>query len=144
MAIARHTGTPAVSGCLNTVISGRVTSDQQALVAVDIFDGDGRPRSVEVILDTGFTGYLTLPQESIIHLGLPSVGQRTFELANGELFDFQVYLGSVSWHGRPSDVVVLQSDGAPLLGMALLWGSRVTMDALSDGEVGIEELPPTQ
>jgi clan AA aspartic protease len=109
---------------------------------VDIFDGDGRPQSVELVLDTGFTGYLTLPPESISQLELTSVGQRTFELANGELSDFQVYLGSVSWHGRPSDVLVLQSDSDPLLGMALLWGSRVTMDALNDGEVGIEELSP--
>ena len=109
---------------------------------MELIDRDGRPRSVEVVLDTEFTGYLTLPTESISQLGLPSVGQRTFELANGELFDFQVYLGSVTWHGRPSDVLVLQSDSGPLLGMALLWGSRVTMDALNDGEVGIEELSP--
>ena len=124
------------------MIRGKVSGNQQALIAVDIMDGDGRPRSVEVVLDTGFTGYLTLPSQSINQLGLPSVGQRTFELANGELFDFQVYLGSLSWHGRPSDVLVLQSDSVPLLGMALLWGSRVTMDALNDGEVAIEELSP--
>ena len=90
-------------------------------------DAEGQPRSLEVVLDTGFTGYLTLPSESISQLGLPSVGQRTFELANGELFDFRVYLGSLSWHGRPSDVLVLQSDSVPLLGMALLWGSRITI-----------------
>ena len=107
-------------------------------------DGEGRPRSVQVVLDTGFIGYLTLPPESIRQLGLPSVGQRTFELANGELFEFQVYLGSVSWHGRPSDVLVLQSDSVPLLGVTLLWGSRVTMDALNDGEVTIEELRPAR
>ena len=114
---------------------------------MDIMDGEGRPRSVEVVLDTGFTGYLTLPSESIGQLGLRSAGQRTFELANGEMFDFQVYLGSVSWHGRPSDVLVLQSDSGPLLGMALLWGSRVTMDVLNDGDVAIEDLspaPPTE
>lgn len=124
------------------MIRGRVSGDQQALIAVDIIDGDGRPQPVEVVLDTGFTGYLTLRPRTISDLGLPSVGQRTFELANGELFDFQVFLGSVSWHSRTSDVLVLQSDSVPLLGMALVWGSRVTMDALDDGEVTIEELQP--
>ena len=124
------------------MITGRVSSDQQALIAIDIMDGEGQPRSQEVVLDTEFTGYLTLPSESIRELGLPSVGQRTFELANGELFDFQVYIGSVSWHGRQSDVLVLQSDSVPLLGMTLLWGSRVCMDALNEGEVTIEELSP--
>ena len=123
---------------------GRVSGNQQAWITVDIMDGAGRPRSMEVVLDTGFTGYLTLPPESIRQLELPSVGQRTFELANGELYDFQVYIGSVSWHGRPSDVLVLNSDSAPLLGMALLWGSRVTVDALTDGQVTIEDLIPAQ
>ena len=48
----------------------------------------------------------------------------------------------MSWHGRLSDALVLKSDSAPLLGMTLLWGSRVTVDALTDGQVTIEELEP--
>ena len=126
------------------MIRGKVNVNQQALISVDVMDGEGRPRSLDVILDTGFTGYLSLPRESINQLGLSSIGQRTFELASGELFEFQVYLGSVSWHGRPSDVLILESDSVPLLGMTLLWGSRVTMDALNGGEVTIEELSPAQ
>ena len=122
------------------MISGKVIGNQKALIPVDIMDDSGRPRSIEFVLDTGFTGYLTLPIESIQQLGLPSVGHRTFELANGELFDFQVYIGSASWHGRPTDVLVLRSDSVPLLGMTLLWGSRVTVDALTDGDVSVEEL----
>ena len=95
---------------------------------------------MEFVLDTGFTGYLTLPPGSIRQLQLQVVGQRTFELANGDLFDFQVYIASVSWHGRPSDVLVLESDSAPLLGMTLLWGSRVTVDAYAGGQVTIEKI----
>lgn len=124
------------------MIRGKVTGDQQALVTVDIMDGDDLLQPIEVILDTGFTGYLTLPTDSIQELGLPSVGRRTFELANGELFEFEAYLAAVSWHGRLSDALVLKSDSAPLLGMTLLWGRRVTVDALTDGRVTIEELEP--
>ena len=126
------------------MIRGKVSSDQQALVTVDIMDGEGCFQPLEVVLDTGFTGYLTLPSESIQELGLPSVGRRTFELANGELFEFEAYLAAVSWHGSLSDALVLKSDSAPLLGMTLLWGSRVTVDAQTDGEVTIEELEPAR
>ena len=97
---------------------------------------------METILDTGFTGYLTLPTESIQQLGLLSVGQRAFELANGEFFEFEAYLAVVTWHGRLSDALVLKSDSAPPLGMALLWGSRVTIDAIPDGAVTMEEWVP--
>ena len=126
------------------MIRGKVNENQQALINVDVMDGEGRPKSLEVILDREFTGCLMLPPESIRQLGLLSVGQRTFELANGDLFEFEANLAVVSWHGRLSDVLVLNSDSVPLLGMTLLWGSRVTMDALDDGEVTIEELPPAQ
>ena len=126
------------------MIKGRVDGNQQALVTLDIIDGEGSIQSIEAILDTGFTGYLTLPTDSIQRLGIPSVGQRTFELANGELFEFEAFLAAVTWHGRLRDVLVLKSDSAPLLGMTLLWGSRVTVDAFFDGEVKIEELPPIQ
>lgn len=124
------------------MISGEVSGDQQALVTIEITDAEGSPRPVEVILDIGFTGYLTLPAETIRQLGLSSVGGRTFELANGELFEFEAYVAAVSWHGRLTDTLVLRSDSAPLLGMTLLWGSRVTLDAVAQGEVRIEALEP--
>jgi clan AA aspartic protease len=103
-------------------------------------DSAGHFESLEVVIDTGFTGYLTLPTDTIQLLGLPSAGRRIFELANGERFGFTAYLATVSWHGRLSDALVLQSDSAPLLGMDLLRGSRVTMDVLEGGHVIIEEL----
>ena len=135
----QHTVTSAASECLARMIRGEVSGSQQALVTVEIMDGEGRLQSLEAILDTGFTGYLTLPTETIQRLGLPSVGRRTFELANGELFEFEAYLARVSWHGRLSDALALKSDSAPLLGMTLLWGSRVTVDALTGGEVTIAD-----
>ena len=51
------------------MVRGKVSGNQQTLIAVEIIDGDGRPRSVEVVLDTGFTDYLTC-------LRNPSVNQR--------------------------------------------------------------------
>lgn len=125
------------------MIKGRVGSDQQARIEIDIIDSAGHPRSLKVSLDTGFTGSLSLPAETVQRLGLPSVGQRTFELANGELFEFDVYLATVTWHERPTDALVLKSEGSPLLGVTLLWGSRMKLDALDGGEVTIEEVEPS-
>ncbi|MXW36143.1 MAG: clan AA aspartic protease [Chloroflexi bacterium] len=92
------------------------------------------------MLDTGFTGYLTLPAADIQQLGLPPGGERTFRLASGELHTFEVYDGSVLWHGHSTEALVLQAEGLPLIGMSLLWGSRVTFDALAGGIVEIEAL----
>ena len=121
------------------MIRGRVSRYGQALVAIDVLDSEGQLQSVDVVLDTGFTGYLTLPPDSIRSLGLPFGGYRTFELAKGESFEFSNYHAMVSWHEHLSDVLVVESDSAPLIGMDLIWNSSVRMEAWADGEVVIEE-----
>ena len=65
------------------MIRGRVNQYQQALITIDIMDSADSLQSLEVVLDTGFTGYLTLPPDAIQRLGLPSAGYRIFELASG-------------------------------------------------------------
>jgi predicted aspartyl protease len=119
------------------------------LIEIDVMGEDNRRQSIEAVLDTGFSGYLTLPWDSIRGLGLQSAGQRAFELANGEQFEFNTYLAMVStylamvsWHERLRLVTVLESDSVPLLGAFLLWGNRVTLDMLDDGDVAIDELFP--
>lgn len=123
--------------------SGNVSAGRQALVHIDILDREGRTQPLEVALDTGFTGYLTLPASSITQFGLTYEGVRTFALANGEFQSFDSYEALVVWHGSPRAALVLQSEARPLIGMQLLWGSRVTMDTLTGGAVEIEELPST-
>ncbi len=121
------------------MIRGKVNQFQQAWITLAVMDSEDRLQELEVVLDTGFTGYLTLPPDAIRRLGLPSAGYRIFELANGEPFEFNTYRATVSWHGRLADALVLQSDSVPLLGMDLLWDSSVRLEAWADGEVIIEE-----
>ncbi len=131
---------PAASAYPTPMIEGTVTGNQQALVTIEVIGGNDSSLSLDAMVDTGFGGYLTLPADAIRQLGLRPVGRRTFELANGELFDFEAYLGAVRWHGQPTESLVLKSNGVPLLGMTLLWGSRIVVDVLTDGKVTIEDL----
>ena len=39
---------------------------------------------------------------------------------------------------------MLESGSAPLLGMTLLWGSRIVVDALDNGEVTIEQVASSE
>ena len=99
---------------------------------------------VEALLDTGFTAYLTLPSQTISELGLPRLGTRSARLANGEIEEFDVYAGRVSWNGHGRNLPIMVSESEPLLGMALLWGKRITIEAWEDGDVVVEEVqdPP--
>ena len=114
------------------------SADRQVSGSIEVVDAEGRLRPVEVLLDTEFTGCLTLTAENVRQLGLSSVGRRTLNSANGEWSGTEAYLAKASWHGHLADVLVLESDSAPLLGMTLLWGSRATLETATEGVPQIE------
>ncbi len=97
---------------------------------------------IEAVVDTGFDGELTLPLGLIQRLGYPYAGFTRGTLADGSAVRFDYHEGRVLWHGgEERAVVVLAADGDPLVGMALLRGSRLTIDAVPGGLVRIEEPP---
>ena len=51
-----------------------------------------------------------------------------------------LFLAAVLWEGGSKDVLVLESEGGTLIGMALLGGCRVVMDVEEGGVVSIESL----
>ena len=99
-----------------------------------------RALTVSAVVDTAFTAYLTLPTESIRELGLIQRGEQAAELASGAVGNFAVYAGLTRWNGQERLTPILESDSEPLLGMAMLWGNRLTMDAVDGGDVIIEAL----
>ena len=110
-------------------------------ITIDIAGADRVFQTEIVIVDTGFTGALTLPEATVAQLGLTRYGNRPAVQASGERRMFEIYGALVSWHGRLRPVLVYLSDSRPLLGMELLNGSRLTVDAWEGGDVVIEEVP---
>jgi clan AA aspartic protease len=95
--------------------------------------------NIQVVIDTGFTGHLTLPPETVRSLSLPDRGVVEVELADGGMATLGVYEARVLWHGRPRRVPVYEADGGSLLGMSLLRGSTLTVEVIPSGEVTIAE-----
>ena len=121
---------------------GSVTSDGlEASVLLEIASmGSGSNSSnIWAVIDSDFTGNLTLPPEVVRYLSLPERGFVGVELADGGVATLAVYEARVLWHGRPRRVPVYETDGGPLLGMSLLRGSTLTVEVLPNGEVTIAE-----
>lgn len=100
----------------------------EAWVDLPVMDAYGAPQRFAVIVDTGFTGWLTLPEADIRRLGLAHAGHRYSIMASGNSERFEFYRTQVSWHGRLYSIEVFESIDQPLLGMEL-WraaGSRWT------------------
>ncbi len=123
------------------MITGRVTSLREATIPLTVTGAPQHRQEIDAVLDTGFNGFLTLPSALVQALRLPLVGNRRATLGDGRSVALDVYLATVLWHTQEREVLVLQADGGPLVGMALLYGSRVVLHVVDDGDVFIEPYP---
>lgn len=121
---------------------GAVSADgREAVLAVEVIPPSGAPTlRVGAVVDTGFTGHLTLPPAIVEALGLPIIGSAESVLADGSLVLEDVCLASVLWHDSWRSARVLVADATPLLGMALLRGSGLRVECVGGGEVAVEQL----
>lgn len=98
-------------------------------------------RTVEAVVDTGFTGALAFPASIIRELGLTHYGDRTVNLADGQK-PLPIYGALIHWLGQLRAAPVYQIDGNPLAGNALLTGCRLTVDFRDGGSVAVAPLEP--
>ena len=122
------------------MIRGRVNEQIEAIVSITVRGPAGEIVMVETVVDTGYTGALLLPRTLIEQLGLTWIAEQRAMLADGRTQVFDVFLGVVSWEDARVNVQVDAADATPLLGMALLAGHELRIQALSGGAVTIERL----
>ena len=124
------------------MISGQVNLMRQPTITVVLIDGDSRHRAIEARLDTGFSGDLTLPQTAIAQLGFP-VATRSghYTIGSGAMATFTAYEGRMQWRNDVRNIVVLESEILPVVGVGLLWENNLSVDFIIGGDVAIRELP---
>ena len=122
------------------MILGRINNSFEATLPLEIVGPNGARVSVDVVLDTGFTDFLTLPQALITRLGLQHMDTAEYQLADGSVVNMESFFAVVQWHGAARDVLALAAGGDPLIGMAMVRTCRVTMDVVSNGAVKVEAL----
>ena len=123
---------------------GIVNDDVEADIILNVLDDHGESIPIACIIDTGATGDMTLPQSVIHRLNLPlaedpdNIG---VTLADGSSSPGRPYIARVQWHGLIREVEVVNVGTEPLIGMGLLYGSNINIDAVPGGLVTITELP---
>ncbi len=123
------------------MIIGSVNANREATIRLILHGTQGQAQEIEVIIDTGFTGFLTLPLPLIASLGLPWRGPAQAVLADGSLHLFDVYAATVIWDGQARTVEIDAADSEPLVGMSLIYGYDLRIQAVDGGTVTLEALP---
>ena len=68
-------------------------------------------------------------------------GNRRATLGDGSMVVLDLYLATVLWDTQPREVLVLAAEGGPLMGMAMLYGNRVMLHVVDNGDVLIDPWP---
>lgn len=123
------------------MIIGVVNAYREATIHLIVQDANSQGHDIDAVIDTGFTGVLTLPHSLITALGLAWRGYASAVLGDGSLQQFDVYAATVIWDGQARTIEVDAADIDPLVGMGLLYGHDVRMQVIDGGPVTIEALP---
>lgn len=105
---------------VNGIITGTVNAYREAIIRVVVGGPGGREQEIECIVDTGFSGSLSLPPALVAELGLPFRRRGRALLADGSEAFFDIHEASVIWDGRPRLVPTDAADSDSLIGMTLL------------------------
>ena len=119
------------------MIEGRVNARYEAIVISPYMARPGRPREIQAVVDTGYNGFLTLPQTLVAELELPFATVGYAFLANGQQANFDVHNVTALWDGRPRNIDADITGVTPLIGMALLDSHNLTIDVERGGRVAI-------
>ena len=120
------------------MIEGVVNDAYEAVVALSLRGPTGQVQDIEAVIDTGYSGFLTLPTTLVTELGLPFAYVGRAFLANDDEVSFDVHDVTVLWDGQPRHVKADATGSTPLVGMLLLDRHDLNIEVESGGRVVIE------
>jgi len=122
------------------MMHGVVNLSCEATISLVVSNADRQTRLIDAVIDTGYTGYLSLPREIIVALNFPWTGIDRGTLGDGSEVTFEVYAATVIWDGQYRNIPVNDAEIDPLIGMSLLYGYDLQIRAVEGGNVTIKAI----
>lgn len=119
------------------MMRGYVNRNFEGVISLVVRNGQ-KMKYIQCVIDTGFTGFLSLPLSIINELDLSWKYRERGTLGDGSETIFDVYEGSVIWDGEYREIEINQAETEPLLGMLMLQGYRLQIDNIEGGLVIIQ------
>ena len=122
------------------MMMGSVNSRREAIIQFVVLGENHQMQAIKAVIDTGYSGFLTLPSAIITTLGLTWYMQEEGILGDGSLCMFNVFEATVIWDGQIKSIEINESETDPLVGMGLLDGYELNIQGFAGGLVTIKPL----
>ena len=121
------------------MMQGYVNENYEAVLTVVVKNGN-KFKSINAVIDTGFTGFLSLPIAIITELDLSWNYRDRGTLGDGSETLFDIYDAMVIWNGQYREIEVNRAETDPLIGMSLFRSYRLQINTIPGGLVTISTL----
>ena len=121
-------------------MTGIVNSKGESILRLVVGDHETQRVVVDSVVDTGYTGFLTLPPATIVTLDLKWRGSEDVVLGDGCTQRFDVYSARIIWDGKFRPIKVNEADTDSLVGLELLYGYQMCIQITDCGSVEVRSI----
>ena len=118
-------------------MDGLMNAMREPVVSLGLAGG-ASVRLIDAVIDTGFTGWLTLPPDVVADMDLSSAGISYGVLADGREVALDTYYVTVMLEGEPRRVIAQVAPPPALAGMELFDGDVICIEDSPGGAVTIQ------
>ena len=123
------------------MITGTVDQFLNAFVRLEFTGENGIIVGHDMLFDTGFSEYFSLPQDLIDALGYPVKNKENVKFSDGITREVTIDDGRVLWDGQEQKVPIHCLNGDPLLGISQVENYLITFRARAGETVTFVPLP---
>ena len=122
------------------MIEGVVNASYESKIILAVQGPAGHTREIKAVIDTGFTGFLTVTPALATELGLDFPGASRATLADGSEVTFPYYGDAVLWDSQSRYIEADAADTTPLVGMRLLDSHSLYVEVQNGGRVVVQAM----
>lgn len=122
------------------MMHGLVNINGDAVIRLVLENDAQQTQVIDAVIDTGYTGFLSLPGHLIESLNLPWIGNGEATLGDGRTTVFEIYSVLVIWDDNYRFIPVNRVETEPVIGMGLLAGYALQIEVAQHGIVTIEAI----
>lgn len=108
------------------MITGQVNANLESVIPLVVQGQGGMELALDVVIDTGYSFFLTLPAATVATLRLKQVATGRLILADGSVISSETCTATVIWDGVARNIYVDVLDTSPLIGVSLMKGYELT------------------